>query len=123
MLGDERDDAADTTTSTPDATAIHERSRWDIAAPLLVTGFAAVMFGWDVQRNQWSNGYYAAAVRSMGTSWHAFWYASVDSGGSYDSGSCCDSSGTYDSGNCCDSGGAYDSGSTGGSFDSGAEDW
>ena len=39
------------------------------------------MFGWDVQRNQWGNGYYAAAVRSMGTGWHAFWYASVDSGG------------------------------------------
>lgn len=61
--------------------ATQDRSRWDIAGPALVTAFAVVMFGWNVSRNQWSNGYYAAAVRSMGTSWHAFWYASVDSGG------------------------------------------
>ncbi len=48
---------------------------------MAVTVFAVVLFGWNVQRNQWGNAYYAAAVRSMGTSWHAFWYASVDSGG------------------------------------------
>ena len=46
-----------------------------------MTAFAVVMFGWNVQRNQWSNGYYAAAVRSMNTNWHAFYYASVDAGG------------------------------------------
>jgi 4-amino-4-deoxy-L-arabinose transferase-like glycosyltransferase len=79
--GDERDDGAEPTSSAPAEPALRERSTWDGAAPLLVTGFAVAMFGWDVQRNQWSNGYYAAAVRSMGTSWHAFWYASVDSGG------------------------------------------
>jgi hypothetical protein len=79
--GDEHDDAAETTSSTPAEPALRELSSWDRAAPWLVTGFAVVMFGWNVQRNQWSNGYYSAAVRSMGTNWHAFWYASVDSGG------------------------------------------
>ena len=39
------------------------------------------MFGWNLQRNQWSNGYYAAAVRSMGMNWHAFYFASVDASG------------------------------------------
>jgi 4-amino-4-deoxy-L-arabinose transferase-like glycosyltransferase len=78
--GDERD-GAETTSSTSAEPALRERSRWDIAGPVLVTGLAIVLFGWNVQRNQWGNGYYAAAVRSMGTSWHAFWYASVDSGG------------------------------------------
>ena len=77
--GDERDDPPETTVSTD--TPPRERSTWDIAGPLLVTLSAMVMFGWNLQQNQWSNGYYSAAVRSMGTSWHAFWYASVDSGG------------------------------------------
>jgi 4-amino-4-deoxy-L-arabinose transferase-like glycosyltransferase len=81
--GDERDDAAETETASglPAQPPSRERSSWDRATPLLVTAFAVVMFGWNVQQNQWSNGYYAAAVRSMGTSWHAFLYASVDSGG------------------------------------------
>jgi 4-amino-4-deoxy-L-arabinose transferase-like glycosyltransferase len=79
--GDEHDNAAEITSSTPAEPALEEHSRWDRAAPLFVTGFAVVMFGWNVQRNEWSNGYYSAAVRSMGMSWHAFWYASVDSGG------------------------------------------
>jgi 4-amino-4-deoxy-L-arabinose transferase-like glycosyltransferase len=78
--GDDRD-GAETTSSTPAEPAPRERSRWDVGGPLFVTAMAVLLFGWNVSRNQWSNGYYAAAVRSMGTSWHAFWYASVDSGG------------------------------------------
>jgi 4-amino-4-deoxy-L-arabinose transferase-like glycosyltransferase len=36
---------------------------------------------WALARNGWANQYYAAAVRSMSTSWHDFLYASLDKGG------------------------------------------
>ncbi len=36
---------------------------------------------WALGRNGWANQYYAAAVRSMSTSWHDFLYASLDKGG------------------------------------------
>ncbi len=59
----------------------HKRSRREVAAIFLVTAVAAIGFGWNVQRNQWSNEYYSAAVRSMSSNWHAFRFASVDVGG------------------------------------------
>jgi 4-amino-4-deoxy-L-arabinose transferase-like glycosyltransferase len=36
---------------------------------------------WALSRNGWANAYYAAAVRSMSTSWHDFLFASLDRGG------------------------------------------
>ncbi len=36
---------------------------------------------WALARNGWANQYYAAAVRSMSTSWHDFLFASLDKGG------------------------------------------
>jgi 4-amino-4-deoxy-L-arabinose transferase-like glycosyltransferase len=36
---------------------------------------------WALARNGWANQYYAAAVRSMSTSWHDFLYASMDRSG------------------------------------------
>src|SRR5947209_6210332 len=65
------------------ASAAPARPRADLAAgvralarrakrpelPLLV-GLAAVLNLWALSRNGWANDYYAAAVRSMSTSWH-----------------------------------------------------
>ncbi len=42
---------------------------------------AAVLYLWALGRNGMANEYYAAAVKSMSTSWHAFLYGSFDSGG------------------------------------------
>lgn len=36
---------------------------------------------WALARNGWANQYYAAAVRSMSTSWHDFLFASMDKSG------------------------------------------
>jgi 4-amino-4-deoxy-L-arabinose transferase-like glycosyltransferase len=36
---------------------------------------------WALSRNGWANEYYAAAVRSMSTSWHDFLFASLDRSG------------------------------------------
>ncbi len=36
---------------------------------------------WALSRNGWANEYYAAAVRSMSTSWHDFLFASLDKSG------------------------------------------
>jgi 4-amino-4-deoxy-L-arabinose transferase-like glycosyltransferase len=36
---------------------------------------------WALRRNGWANDYYAAAVRSMGSSWHAFLFGSFDPSG------------------------------------------
>ncbi|HEY7932381.1 MAG TPA: glycosyltransferase family 39 protein [Solirubrobacteraceae bacterium] len=36
---------------------------------------------WALSRNGWANDYYAAAVRSMSTSWHDFLFASLDHSG------------------------------------------
>jgi 4-amino-4-deoxy-L-arabinose transferase-like glycosyltransferase len=47
--------------------------------PALV--LAAVTCGWSLSTMGWGNGYYSAAVRSMGSSWKAFFYASLDQGG------------------------------------------
>jgi 4-amino-4-deoxy-L-arabinose transferase-like glycosyltransferase len=42
---------------------------------------AAALNLWDLSRNGWANEYYAAAVRSMSSSWHDFLFASLDRGG------------------------------------------
>ncbi|HEY1834551.1 MAG TPA: glycosyltransferase family 39 protein [Solirubrobacteraceae bacterium] len=42
---------------------------------------AAILNLWALSRNGWANDYYAAAVRSMSTSWHDFLYGSLDSSG------------------------------------------
>src|SRR3954452_490351 len=52
--------------------------RPELAALLVL---AAVLNLWALSRNGWANDYYSAAVRSMSTSWHAFFYGSFDSSG------------------------------------------
>jgi 4-amino-4-deoxy-L-arabinose transferase-like glycosyltransferase len=42
---------------------------------------AAALNLWALSRNGFANEYYSAAVRSMGTSWHDFLYASLDKAG------------------------------------------
>ncbi len=44
-------------------------------------GLAAALNLWALARNGWANQYYAAAVRSMSSSWHDFLFASLDRGG------------------------------------------
>ena len=46
-----------------------------------VMALAAVLNLWALSRNGWANEYYAAAVRSMSSSWHDFLFASLDKGG------------------------------------------
>jgi 4-amino-4-deoxy-L-arabinose transferase-like glycosyltransferase len=48
---------------------------------LALMAVAGVLNLWALARNGWANEYYAAAVRSMSTSWHDFLYASLDKGG------------------------------------------
>jgi 4-amino-4-deoxy-L-arabinose transferase-like glycosyltransferase len=42
---------------------------------------SAVLNLWALSRNGWANLYYSAAVRSMGSSWHDFLFASMDKAG------------------------------------------
>ncbi len=44
-------------------------------------GLAAVLNLWNLSLNGWANTYYAAAVRSMSTSWHDFLFVSLDKTG------------------------------------------
>jgi 4-amino-4-deoxy-L-arabinose transferase-like glycosyltransferase len=46
-----------------------------------VTSLAALLNLWALSRNGWANDYYAAAVKSMSSSWHDFLFASLDRGG------------------------------------------
>ena len=46
-----------------------------------VLGIATVLNLWGLSINGWANTYYAAAVRSMSTSWHDFLFASLDKSG------------------------------------------
>jgi 4-amino-4-deoxy-L-arabinose transferase-like glycosyltransferase len=52
--------------------------RPELVALLAIAGFLNL---WDLSRNGWANGYYAAAVRSMISSWHNFLFASFDPSG------------------------------------------
>src|ERR1700722_3823422 len=45
---------------------------------VMLLAVAGVLNLWDLSRNGWANGYYAAAVRSMISSWHNFLYGSFD---------------------------------------------
>ena len=50
----------------------------ELLALLALTGTLNL---WNLSVNGWANTYYAAAVRSMSTSWHDFLYASMDKSG------------------------------------------
>jgi 4-amino-4-deoxy-L-arabinose transferase-like glycosyltransferase len=52
--------------------------RPELVVLLAVAGFLNL---WDLSRNGWANAYYAAAVRSMISSWHNFLYGSFDPSG------------------------------------------
>ncbi|HWD70050.1 MAG TPA: glycosyltransferase family 39 protein [Solirubrobacteraceae bacterium] len=52
--------------------------RPELVVLLALAGFLNL---WDLSRNGWANGYYAAAVRSMVSSWHNFLFASFDPSG------------------------------------------
>ncbi len=54
-----------------------------LAAPelLVLLGGTAALNLWNLGINGWANTYYAAAVRSMSTSWHDFLFASLDKTG------------------------------------------
>ncbi|MCB0955420.1 MAG: hypothetical protein KDB12_04600, partial [Ilumatobacter sp.] len=54
------------------------RPHWPLAVPVVVS---TVLSSWALGTVGWGNNYYAAAVRSMSQSWHAFWYGSLDSVG------------------------------------------
>ncbi len=42
---------------------------------------SGVLYLWTLSRNGWANEYYAGAVRSMASSWHAFLFGSLDPSG------------------------------------------
>jgi 4-amino-4-deoxy-L-arabinose transferase-like glycosyltransferase len=67
--------AADAVEAHADSPA---RSRlWSHLALAAVAIIAGILDFWDLGINGWGNPYYAAAVRSMTESWHAFRYASA----------------------------------------------
>ncbi|MGI5128722.1 ArnT family glycosyltransferase [Pseudonocardia sp. CA-107938] len=71
------------TLDRPTASAVEptRRSRGEhgaLAALLLGTG---VLYLWNLSANGWANDFYATAVRSMTLDWKAFFFASLDVGG------------------------------------------
>ena len=46
-----------------------------------IAAVSAVLNVWGLSAIGWGNAYYSAAVRSMGSSWHNFFFASFDAGG------------------------------------------
>jgi 4-amino-4-deoxy-L-arabinose transferase-like glycosyltransferase len=48
---------------------------------LVLLAGAAILNLWNLSINGWANTYYAAAVKSMSTSWHDFLFASMDKSG------------------------------------------
>ena len=54
-----------------------------VPAPELLglLALTAVLNLWSLSRNGWANDYYAAAVRSMSSSWHNFFFGSFDASG------------------------------------------
>ncbi len=56
-------------------------NRWEIAAGVGVTVIALVLHFYRLEREGYGNLYYAAAVKSMLSSWHNFFFASFDPGG------------------------------------------
>ena len=57
------------------------RAPWGIVAQVAVLALAAGLRLWRLDQNGFDNEYYAAAVRSMMASWHAFFYNSFDPAG------------------------------------------
>ncbi|QNP76118.1 glycosyltransferase family 39 protein [Streptomyces roseirectus] len=71
------------TTEVPSGTATG-RALPDRAAPAALTAIlllAALLYGWALGSLGWGNGYYAAAVKSMGQSWTNFLFGSFDPAG------------------------------------------
>src|SRR3954449_2456799 len=70
------------TISLPSRPAIRLRS---IARPrpelLALLILAAVLNLWALDQNGWANEYYSAAIKSMASSWHNFFYGSFDASG------------------------------------------
>ena len=62
-------------------TTFARRLRHERAIIGSIVAISAVLNGWGLSSMGWGNAYYSAAVRSMGSSWHNFVYASLDSGG------------------------------------------
>jgi hypothetical protein len=65
------------------AASVPRAVRVALARPelLALLVLAAVLNLWGLTINGWANEYYAAAVRSMAHSWHAFLYGSFDAAG------------------------------------------
>jgi 4-amino-4-deoxy-L-arabinose transferase-like glycosyltransferase len=58
-------------------------ARRAVARPelLVVVGASALLNLWNLRINGWANTYYAAAVKSMSSSWHDFLFAAMDRSG------------------------------------------
>jgi len=70
--------------ATPPREAVWERTielSWERLALGAVLILAAILDFWQLDRIGYGNTYYAAAVRSMLTSWHAFFFNAFDPGG------------------------------------------
>ncbi len=70
--------------ATPPREAVWERTielSWERLALGAVLILAAILDFWQLDRIGYGNTYYAAAVRSMLTSWHAFFFNAFDAGG------------------------------------------
>ena len=76
-------DRVTATLARPRATAIPATTTRRLPPPELafLLGFAALLYLWGLSRNGWANEYYSAAVRSMGSSRHAFLYGAFDATG------------------------------------------
>jgi 4-amino-4-deoxy-L-arabinose transferase-like glycosyltransferase len=57
------------------------KNNWHKAALLIILFAAGFLSFYDIGKEGYANQYYSAAVRSMLTSWHNFFYASFDAGG------------------------------------------
>ena len=55
--------------------------RWPRPELTALLILAAVLNLWALSQNGWANDYYSAAVRSMASSWHNFFYGSFDPSG------------------------------------------
>jgi 4-amino-4-deoxy-L-arabinose transferase-like glycosyltransferase len=69
-----------TATDEPIVTPWRERLR-RVAPEVGITVAALVLFAWGLSKNGYGNTYYAAAARSMTTSWKNFLFGSFDPGG------------------------------------------
>lgn len=61
--------------------AAHWRAALEWGAMAAIVALAATLNLWDLRATGYGNYYYAAAVRSMASNWHAFFYAAYDPAG------------------------------------------